>query len=116
MLQADQQRLLRILEYCDSIENAIERFGNDYAVFSADEVFQHSVSFCLLQIGELGGSLSEEYRKATANSIQWGPMKAMRNMVAHGYGKMDRAIIWETAVNDIPTLQRFCRQQLKEEQ
>lgn len=26
MLQADQQRLLRILEYCDSIENAIERF------------------------------------------------------------------------------------------
>ena len=114
MLQADRQRLLHILEYCNSIETTIQRFGNDFAVFSEDEVFQHSVSFCLLQIGELGGSLSEEYRIETANSIQWGPMKAMRNMVAHGYGKMDRAIIWETAINDIPALQNFCKQQLKE--
>ncbi len=39
-------------------------------------------------------------------------MKAMRNMVAHGYGKMDRQIIWETATTDIPALKAFCMEQL----
>lgn len=39
-------------------------------------------------------------------------MKAMRNMVAHGYGKMDRQIIWETATTDIPALKAFRMEQL----
>ncbi len=39
-------------------------------------------------------------------------MKAMRNMVAHGYGKMDRRIIWETVTADIPALKAFCEEQL----
>ena len=80
--------------------------------FDCDEDFQHSLSFCLLQIGELGGDLSEEYRRETANRVQWGPMKAMRNMVAHGYGKMDRRIIWETVTTDIPVLKAVCEEQL----
>lgn len=38
----------------------------------------------------------------------------MRNMVAHSYGSMDRQIIWETAIVDIPTLKQFCEEQLEE--
>lgn len=112
MQQADRQRLTHIYEYCVSIENAIGRFGNGFEAFDSDEDFQHALSFCLLQIGELGGGLSEEYRRETASRVQWGPMKAMRNMVAHGYGKMDRQIIWETATTDIPALKAFCMEQL----
>lgn len=67
-----------------------------------------------MQIGELSGGLSEEYRKATSSRVQWGPMKGMRNLVAHSYGSMNREIIWETAVNDIPTLKQFCEEQLAE--
>jgi len=62
----------------------------------------------------LSGGLSEEYRKKTSNRIQWGPIKGMRNMVAHSYGSMDRQIIWETAIVDIPTLKQFCEEQLEE--
>ncbi len=113
MQQADRQRLTHIYEYCVSIEKAIQRFGSDFQSFDSDEDFQHSLSFCLLQIGELGGGLSEEYRRETANRVQWGPMKAMRNMVAHGYGKMDRRIIWETVTTDIPALKAFCEEQLE---
>ena len=112
MQQADRQRLTHIYEYCVSIENAIGRFGNGFESFDSDEDFQHALSFCLLQIGELGGGLSEEYRRETASRVQWGPMKAMRNMVAHGYGKMDRQIICETATTDIPALKAFCMEQL----
>ena len=112
MQQADRRRLTHIYEYCISIEKAIRRFGSDFRSFDSDEDFQHSLSFCLLQIGELGGGLSEEYRRETANRVQRRPMKAMRNMVAHGYGKMDRRIIWETATTDIPALKAFCEEQL----
>ena len=31
-----------------------------------------TVSFCILQIGEISGRLSPEYRRVTANRIQWG--------------------------------------------
>lgn len=72
MQQADRQRLTHIYEYCVSIENAIGRFGNGFEAFDSDEDFQHALSFCLLQIGELGGGLSEEYRRETASRVQWG--------------------------------------------
>ena len=77
-------------------------------------IYPRSVSFSILQIGELSGGLSAEYRQATANRVQWGPMKAMRNLVAHNYGRMDQAIIWETATVDIPALLQFCEEQLSE--
>ena len=60
MQQADRQRLTHIYEYCVSIEKAIQRFGSDFQSFDCDEDFQHSLSFCLLQIGELGGDLSDD--------------------------------------------------------
>ena len=44
--------------------------------------------------------------------MQWGPIKGMRNLVAHSYGSMSRDIIWETAVTDIPVLKAFCDEQL----
>ena len=41
-------------------------------------------------------------------------MKAMRNLVAHNYGKMDQSIIWETATIDIPALLQFREEPLSE--
>ena len=35
------------------------------------------------------------------------------NMVAHGYGKMDCQIIWETVTTDIPALKASCEEQLE---
>jgi len=114
LLQPDLQRIQHILDYCNAIEKTVQRYGNNFEIFDQDEDFQRSISFSILQIGELSGGLSEEYRKKTSNRIQWGPIKGMRNMVAHSYGSMDRQIIWETAIVDIPTLKQFCEEQLEE--
>ena len=103
MLQPDRQRLEHIRDYCIEIKKTIIRYGESFE------------AFCILQIGELSGGLSVEFRKATADRIQWGPIKGMRNLVAHSYGSMSRDIIWETAVTDIPVLQEFCEQQLMAE-
>ena len=71
------------MEYCVAIEKTIERYGNSFEIYAADADYQRSVSFSILQIGELSGGLSAQYRQATANRVQWGPIKAMRNLVAH---------------------------------
>ena len=90
----------------------IARYGNSFEFFDNDSDSQRSVSFCILQIGELSGGLSLEYRQATASQMQWGAIKGMRNLVAHNYGNMSRNIIWETATMDIPSLKAFCQKQL----
>lgn len=114
MQSPDLQRLAHILDYCAEIEKTIARYGKDFAAFDQDADYQRSIAFCILQIGELSGKLSLEFRQATAHRIQWGPIKGMRNLVAHSYGSMSRDIIWETAVSDIPVLKQFCQEYLEE--
>ena len=114
MMQPDLQRLMHIRDYCAEIQKTVERYGHSFEIFDADADYQRSVSFSILQIGELSGGLSAEFRQETANRVQWGPMKGMRNLVAHNYGSMSRDIIWETAVTDIPALKAFCEECLNE--
>ena len=112
MMSPDLQRVKHIRDYCVEVEKTIARYGASFEIFDADADYQRSVSFCILQIGELSGGLSAEYRQVTANRVQWGPIKGMRNLVAHNYGSMSRDIIWETAMVDIPALKQFCEEQL----
>lgn len=65
MVLRDRQRLTKILEYCGDIQAAVRRYGPSYDTFQTDRDYQHSISFCILQIGELVGGLTEEYRDAT---------------------------------------------------
>lgn len=115
MLSPDLQRIQHIRDYCLEIEKTIRRYGKSFSVFDCDADYQRSISFCILQIGELGSRLSPEYREATASRVQWGPIKGMRNLVAHSYGSMSRDIIWETTVTDIPVLKAFCEEELSQE-
>ena len=115
MQTPDLQRLKHIRDYCNAIEQTIARYGDAYDVYLNDPDYQRSVCFSIFQIGELSGGLSEEFRKATSERIQWGPIKAMRNLVVHSYGKIDHSIVWETAKIDIPSLKKFCEEQLESE-
>ena len=114
MLTPDLQRIEHIRNYCAEIEATIARFGDSFEQFQADTDYQKSISFDILQIGELSGGLSLEYRASTADRIQWGPIKGMRNWVAHNYGSMELDVIWETAKVDVPALRRFCEEQLQD--
>ena len=114
MLSPDLQRIQHIRDYCTEIENTISRYGNSFEIFDSDKDYQRSVSFSILQIGELGNGLTPEYRLKTSQEVQWNPIRGMRNLVAHSYGSMSREIIWMTAINDIPALKKFCEEQLSD--
>lgn len=40
--------------------------------------------------------------------MPWREIKAMRNIAAHNYGEIDVDILWETAIDDIPCLKKYC--------
>ena len=105
--ERDKNILEHIVEYCNDIEAAVKRFGKDYEIFSNDKEFRNACALCILQIGELGGNLSSEF-KDTYNQMPWKQIKAMRNMVAHSYGSISIEITWETIQSDIPELKQFC--------
>ncbi len=113
MLSPDLQRIAHIKDYCIEIEETISRYGKSFDVFTNDTDYQKSVSFSILQIGELSGKLSDEFRRENAGNVPWAAIKGMRNLFAHNYGSMSREIIWKTAIEDIPPLLAFCEQVLK---
>jgi uncharacterized protein with HEPN domain len=48
-----------------------------------DEDYRNSISMYIMQIGELSGGLSAEFKESSKNQMPWGMIKGMRNMVAH---------------------------------
>ena len=113
MLSPDLQRIMHIRDYCIEIGQTIARYGSSFDAFDSDPDYQKSISFSLLQIGELSGKLSEDFRDATALSIPWTAIRGMRNLFAHNYGSMNRKLIWKSAIEDIPILLSFCEAQLQ---
>jgi len=68
----------------------------------------------IMQIGELVGGLSDEFKDSTRGQMPWGLIRGMRNRFAHSYSNMDKSDIWETATKDIPVLLAFCEKVVKE--
>ena len=112
MVKKDRLVLQHIKNYCVEIASFINRFGRDFETFVSDRAYFNAVSMCILQIGEISGSLSEEYRAETSYKIPWSNIRGMRNIVAHDYGSLDEELVWETATKDIPVLSDFCDSEL----
>lgn len=61
---------------------------------------------CVYQIGELSIYISEDFKKEHLE-IPWANMRGMRNIHAHEYDNVNRIQMWNTLVNDIPTLKNI---------
>ena len=115
MLSPDQQRLVRVWDYCQHFEQILDRFGPTWEAFSTDRDYQSVAAFDLLQIGELVANLSPEFRAETTEQINWAEIKGLRNIVVHNYGGVKLDIVWAIINRDIPILKEFCERHLPEE-
>ena len=115
-MQGDKNRdaeiLRHILSYCEEIEYTMNTFGKRYDIFVANSIYQNAVALCVLQIGELTIHFTENF-KNTYVKVPWNQIKALRNVVAHNYGKIDKETLWETLEQDIPILKEYCIEILK---
>jgi len=114
MKDSDVQRIWHMKQYCEQIERAITRFGPTFEAFAADIDYRHVISMCIMQIGELSGRLSEEFKDTSRNHVTWAALKGMRNWFAHDYISMDMETIWEAATKDAPALLAFVNQVIEQ--
>lgn len=93
-LDRDINILRHIVTYCQQIEQTIKRFGDSAEIFTADPIYRNAAALCILQIGELVGNLSDNFR-TEHQAVPWRQIKAMRNIAAHRYGTVNAEITWE---------------------
>lgn len=78
----DRDIIEHILRYCNQVETAHQDFGHSKDRFVESTTYQNAISMCILQIGELVGRLTEDF-KADHTEIPWHKIRGMRNYVAH---------------------------------
>ena len=113
--ERDRSILTHIISYCGDIEDTVRHFGNSFETFSSDKIYRNACAMCILQIGELGGHLSLEFRSSHPQ-MPWSEIKGMRNLMAPAYGSLSIQTTWETIEDDIPALKDFCTAVLESEE
>lgn len=91
------QILLAILNYIDGINKTHLLFKNDKDIFLGNSDYQYSVAFAILQIGELVGKLEIKIKDKVK-------IKSLRNRIVHGYGSIDKELLWTISHTNIKQL------------
>ena len=112
-MRSDAALINSILRFCLDIQETINEFGEDEDVFMNNRAYQHACSFCILQIGENAGGLSQKIRNKYPE-IEWNKIKGMRNFIAHGYHGIDLETVWVAMTEDVPLLKKVCERILDE--
>lgn len=103
----DREIIVHMLRYCQQVDIAHRDFEYSQSRFFESSTYQNAVSMCILQIGELVGKLSNDFKSAHTD-VPWHKIRGMRNYVAHEYGSIDLEIVWFAATRSIPELKTFC--------
>jgi uncharacterized protein with HEPN domain len=107
MRDRDVVILKKIIQYAIEIAFTIEKFDVTEATLESDFVSKNAISMCILQIGELVGHLSDEFKQEN-DAIPWQSIRGMRNIAAHNYGEFDIKTLWEVAASEVPGLRVYC--------
>lgn len=92
-----------ILENISAIRRYIS--NKNYNQFMEDEKLIDAVLFRFIQMIENIKNISIEF-KNEHKDIPWGDIAGFRNGIVHNYGKADYKVIYDTAKNDLPDLEK----------
>jgi len=97
--------------YIEHIQRGIARIklyieGKNYQSFSEDFLAQDAVIRQLEIIGEATKHISGELRDNNPH-VPWSDMTGMRDILIHDYIDVDTDIVWKTASESLPELQKM---------
>ena len=75
-----------------------------------DRMRKKALSQSILNLGE-NTKLLEKWLDLTLTTIDWRGLKGMREIAAHRYHTLDSEIIFDVAVNHVPQILEYLRQQ-----
>jgi uncharacterized protein with HEPN domain len=117
-MSRDQQRLQDYLFHIVEAIERIDRYTQDIGelVFLEEQMIQDAVIRNFEVIGEASHNIVRHYPEYAASHPELPLAFAyqMRNVVAHGYFKVDFEIVWRTIHTDLNELHSLIQEALKE--
>ena len=97
-----------LLLYCDDILDAIEAIrgyveGIDFEEFAGDPMRCDAVLYQLVIIGEAVRQIPVAVRERHPE-IEWRRVVGMRDVVVHGYHRVELSIVWSIAISQLEPL------------
>jgi uncharacterized protein with HEPN domain len=94
--------------YIDDILASIARVEEytrdvDFEDFASDSMRVEAGLHNFTVIGEAASRISPDVQRR-APSVPWPKMRAMRNIIVHGYFAVRLEVVWDTARKNLPTL------------
>ena len=102
----DKARLKHILDAIDEIGSFTD--GVDFEAFRQDSMLKSACIYQLGIIGEASNHLSDEL-KSENDSIPWGEIVGLRNIIIHKYFGVDEKVVWDIIQQDLPDLESQCQ-------
>ncbi len=97
-----RQRLQDIVDNADWIAHDLE--GIDGERLRGDRMRADAVERCLQRITETIIQLGAEQADQAELNVPWHEIRNLGNRLRHEYRRIDRLVIFDIAVNDIPPL------------
>jgi uncharacterized protein with HEPN domain len=107
---------LHFLEDIKEAAGKIRKYttGMSYEQFLADQKTQDAVIRNFLVIGEATKNLSADI-KDRYPGVEWKQVAGLRDVMAHGYYRIDYEVIWEIITSRLPGFRKDIGKILKEE-
>lgn len=106
----DRQRLHEYLEHILTAIRRINRYVNglDEMRFRENEMVQDAVIRNFEIIGEALHNIDVHYPDFVKEhaELPWDHAYGMRNVLSHGYFKVDLGLVWRTVQQSLPTLEQ----------
>lgn len=109
---SDIKRVQELYSVIQETKLRVQAFGITKGEFLGSDSVQNrsiadSLLMCVFRATEEAGNMSESVKQAYP-AIAWSGIRSMRNILAHDYGSVDKAIIWASIEHDFPELEDFC--------
>jgi uncharacterized protein with HEPN domain len=115
-MSRDQQRLFDYLQHILEAISRIQRYVEDIdeVSFLNNELIQDAVIRNLEIIGEASRNINRHYPEYVEQhqDIPFSFAYEMRNVLAHGYFKVDLEVVWKTIERDLPELEIMIKELL----
>lgn len=105
----DEKRLTQILEATRHVMNWTT--GVDLVSFRRDVQLLSAVNYQIMVMGEETKNLSSAFRDRR-DEIPWRKIAKMRDFLIHQHHHVDPTVVWTTARDNVPRLNRFIVREL----
>lgn len=105
----DRGRLEDILKSIAYVRQYTE--GVDYEQFISDTMRYYAIMKNVEIIGEAANMLTRNFRESHSE-LPWRQIVRMRNVLVHGYANISDIQLWQTATEDLPSMEKIIQDYL----